>query len=410
MMNLKEKYADLIVCSGLNVQKDQIVVIRASVEMNEFVRLVAKASLEVGAKDVVVRYSDDAINRLRYQTGNRMPYDYEAQFFNETALKGACYLSLVGEDPDAMKGVDPKSLSNYSKALRGMTQPYRDKLDYLKSSWCVASVPTLSWAQKVYPDSKDPVSDLWDAVLKISRVNEKDAIENWNEHRASFEKRVNILNQLDIESVHYKNALGTDLVVELPEGYVFAGGGSFLENGLYYFPNIPTEEIFSAPKKTGVNGKLYSALPLAYNGAIVRDFWFEFKDGQVVDYDAKEGKEVLTSILDTDEGAKYLGEIALVPYGSPISALNTLFYETLIDENASCHFALGASYNECIEGGLKMSEEELLDHGMNQSFTHVDFMVGTSDLSIEATLKNGEKIFVFKDGKYTSEFDEYSLN
>ena len=409
-MNLKEKYADLIVRSGLNVQKDQIVVIRASVEMNEFVRLVAKACFEVGAKDVVVRYSDDAINRLRYQTGNRMPYDYEAQFFNETALKGACDLSLFGEDPDAMKCVDPKSLSNYSNALIGITQPYRDKLDYLQSSWCVASVPTLAWAQKVYPDSKDPVSDLWDAVLKISRVNEKDAIENWNEHRASFEKRVNILNQLDIESVHYKNALGTDLVVELPEGYVFAGGGSFLENGLYYFPNIPTEEIFSAPKKTGVNGKLYSALPLAYNGAIVKDFWFEFKDGQVVDYDAKEGKEVLTSILDTDEGAKYLGEIALVPYGSPISALNTLFYETLIDENASCHFALGASYNECIEGGLKMSEEELLDHGMNQSFTHVDFMVGTSDLSIEATLKNGEKIFVFKDGKYTSEFDEYSLN
>ena len=200
----------------------------------------------------------------------------------------------------------------------------------------------------------------------------------------------------------------TDIVV--PEGYVFAGGGSFLDNGNYYFPNIPTEEIFSAPKKTGVNGKLYSALPLAYNGAVVKDFWFEFKDGQVVDYDAKEGKEVLTSILETDEGAKYLGEIALVPYGSPISAMDTLFYETLIDENASCHFALGASYNECIENGLNMSEEELLEHGMNQSFAHVDFMVGTSDLSIEATLKNGEKIFIFKNGKYTTEFDGYTLN
>ena len=183
-----------------------------------------------------------------------------------------------------------------------------------------------------------------------------------------------------------------------------------MDNGNYYFPNIPTEEIFSAPKKTGVNGKLYSALPLAYNGAVVKDFWFEFKDGQVVDYDAKEGKEVLTSILETDEGSKYLGEIALVPYGSPISALDTLFYETLIDENASCHFALGASYNECIENGLNMSEEELLEHGMNQSFAHVDFMVGTSDLSIEAILKNGEKIFIFKDGKYTREFDGYTLN
>lgn len=409
-MNLKEKYADLIIRAGLNVQKDQIVVIRCSVEMSDFVKLVAKAAFNVGAKDVVVRYSDDEINRMRYQTQNRMPYDYEAEFLNETALKGACFLSLVGEDPDAMKGIDPSLLSKFSKELRLKTQPYRDKLDYLKSSWCVASVPTMAWAKKVYPNSKTPLSDLWDAVLQVSRVDEGNAIENWNRHRASFEKRVNILNQLNIQSVHYKNALGTDLIVELPDHYIFAGGGSFLENGNYYFPNIPTEEIFSAPKKDGVNGKLYSALPLAYNGAIVKDFWFEFKDGKVIDYDAKEGKDVLTSILDTDEGAQYLGEIALVPYGSPISALDTLFYETLIDENASCHFALGASYNECIKDGLKMSEEELVQHGMNQSYTHVDFMVGTSDLSIEATLKNGEKLFIFKDGKYTREFDEYSLN
>lgn len=409
-MNLKEKYADLIIRAGLNVQKDQIVVIRCSVEMSDFVKLVAKACFQVGAKDVVVRYSDDEINRMRYQTKNCMPYDYEAEFLNEMALKGACFLSLVGEDPDAMKGVDPSLLSNFAKELRLKTQPYRDKLDYLKSSWCVASVPTMAWAKKVYPNSKAPLDDLWDAVLKVSRVDEGNAIENWNKHRASFEKRVNILNQLDIQSVHYTNDLGTDLVVELPDHYIFAGGGSFLENGNYYFPNIPTEEIFSAPKKNGVNGKLYSALPLAYNGAIVKDFWFEFKDGKVIDYDAKEGKDVLTSILNTDEGARYLGEIALVPYGSPISALDTLFYETLIDENASCHFALGASYNECIKDGLKMSEEELLEHGMNQSYTHVDFMVGTSDLSIEASLKNGEKLFIFKDGKYTREFDEYSLN
>lgn len=273
-MNLKEKYADLIVRSGLNVQKGQIVVVRANVEMNEFVRLIVKSCFEVGAKDVIVRYSDDEINRMRYLSGNRMPYDYEALFHNETAEKGACYLSLVGEDPDGMKGVDPKLMSNFSKTLRGMTQPYRDKLDYMHAAWCVASVPTMAWAKKVYPESEDALSDLWNAVLKMSRVDEKDANENWNEHRASFDKRVHILNHLDIESVHYTNSLGTDLIVELPEGYIFAGGGSFLDNGNYYFPNIPTEEIFSAPKKTGVNGKLYSALPLAYNGAVVKDFWF----------------------------------------------------------------------------------------------------------------------------------------
>jgi aminopeptidase len=410
-MNLKEKYAKLIVEAGLNVQKDQIVVVRADdIEMVDFVRLVTLAAFNAGAKDVIVQYKDSVVNKYRYNSGNRTVYEYEALFLNETANKGACYLSLVGADPDAMKGIDPKLLSSYSKELRGKTTDYRNKLDYLESQWCVASVPTLAWAKKVYPDCEDALDKLWDAVLKVSRIDENDVIENWNIHRKSFEKRVNILNKLDIASVHYTNSLGTDLVVELPENYIFAGGGSYLKNGVYYFPNIPTEEIFSAPKKTGVNGKLYSAMPLSHNGSLVKDFWLEFKDGKVVNYDAKEGKSVLESIMDTDEGAKYLGEIALVPYGSPISSLHTLFYETLIDENASCHFALGASYNECIEGGLEMNEEELLEHGMNQSFAHVDFMVGTSDLKIEATLKNGQTLMIFEDGKFTLSFDELSFS
>ncbi len=409
-MTLLEKYADLIIRAGLNVQKGQIVVVRAHVEMKDFVRLVVKSGFENGAKDVIVQYSDDEVNKMRYDSKNRSVYDYEALFLNETARKGACFLSLVGENPDTMKDVDPQLLANYSKELRGCTDEYRKKLDYLESQWCVASVPTLAWAKKVYPNSNDPMKELWNAILKISRVNEMDAIENWDQHRASFEKRVNILNKLNIEKLHYKNSLGTDLVVELPENYIFAGGGSYLKNGVYYFPNIPTEEIFSAPKKTGVNGKLYSAMPLNHHGSIVEDFWFEFKDGRVVDYDAKSGKNVLESILNTDEGSKYLGEIALVPYGSPISSLHTLFYETLIDENASCHFALGASYNECILNGLEMTEEELLEHGMNQSFTHVDFMVGTKDLEIVATTKTGETIQIFENGQFTKSFDELSLN
>ena len=409
-MTLLEKYADLIIRAGLNVQKGQIIVVRAHVDMKDFVRLVVKSGFENGAKDVIVQYSDDEVNKIRYDSKNRVVYDFEALFLNETAKKGACFLSLVGENPDTMKDVDPQSIASFSKELRSRTDEYRKKLDYLESQWCVAAVPTLPWAKKVYPNSMDPMKDLWDAILKISRIDEKDAIENWNQHRASFEKRVNILNSLGIEKVHYKNSLGTDLSVELPENYIFAGGGSYLKNGVYYFPNIPTEEIFSAPKKTGVNGKLYSAMPLSYNGSIVEDFWFEFKDGKVIDYDAKSGKHVLESILNTDEGSKYLGEIALVPYGSPISSLHTLFYETLIDENASCHFALGASYNECILNGLEMNEDELLKCGMNQSFTHVDFMVGTCDLKISATLKSGKMIDIFDQGQFSKAFDELSLN
>jgi aminopeptidase len=210
---------------------------------------------------------------------------------------------------------------------------------------------------------------------------------------------------MHLKSVHYKNSLGTDLEVQLPEGYIFTGGGTPKKDGVYFFPNIPTEELFAAPYKTGVNGKLYAAMPLVYNGAIVEDFWFEFKDGKVVDFDAKKGKSVLESILNNDEGSRYLGEIALVPYGSPISAKQRLFYKTLIDENASCHFALGASYPETVENGLEMSEEERLAHGLNQSLTHVDFMVGTKDLSIIGKDAQGNNIVIFEDGKYTPEFD-----
>ena len=405
---LLEKYADLLVMSGLHVKPGQLVVVRAPIEAYELVRLVTKKAFKQGAKDVVVKYNDEEVTHEHYLHADPSCFEsvptYESAFYNETAKDGACYLSLIGEDPDLMKDVDPKRMSSYQAQLKNATQFYRNALDTMESQWCIAAVSTKKWAKKIY-NTQDAKERLWEDIFKVSRVDEQDPNENWEKHRLSFEHKVKILNDLKISSLHYTNALGTDLTVELPEGYVFCGGGSYLKDGTYYFANIPTEEIFSMPLKNGVNGKLFSSMPLSHHGALVEDFWFTFKDGKVVDYDAKNGRDVLTSILETDEGSKYLGEVALVPYGSPISLMNQQFFNTLIDENASCHFALGQSYNECIEGGLEMDKDQLLEKGANQSLSHVDFMVGTQDLSITALTHDGKEVPIFEQGRFSSLFD-----
>lgn len=409
METLLKEYAELLVKKGLNVQKGQLVVVRAPIESYPFVRFVSKAAYLAGAKDVIVRYEDEHISHMHYLYADPACFssvmDWMAQFYNETAKEGACYLSLVGDDPDLMKDVKSERMASASKSLRQKTQYYRNLLDTMKLQWCVAAVATEAWAKKVYPQREDAIICLWKDILSISRIEEGKSIENWDRHLASFEKRVKQLNEMKIHSLHYKNSHGTDLVVELPDGYIFAGGKSTLVNGVDYVPNIPTEEIFSMPKKTGVNGRLASTMPLSHNGALVEDFWFVFENGKIIDYDARVGKDVLDSIFETDEGAMYLGEVALVPFDSPISSMNTIYYETLFDENASCHFALGQSYNECIENGLDLSNDQLEKLGANQSFVHVDFMVGSSDLSIEAKTKDDRTVTIFENGRYTAMFD-----
>lgn len=405
------KYAKLLVQSGLNVKKNQTVVIRCPIEAVELVRLIVKECYRNGAYDVIVKYNDEVVTHERYLNANENVFneveDYEAAFYNDTAKKGACYLSLVGEDPDLMKDVDPSRMMNFQKSMRQKTRFYRDKLDFMECQWCVASVATKDWAKKVYPELEESaaVNSLWEAIFKVSRVDENDPNENWSEHKKSFENRVNKLNSMDIDYFHYTNSLGTDLTVKMPKGYVFCGGGSYLKDGTYYFANIPTEEVFSTPHRLGVNGRLVASMPLVHHGNLIEDFWFEFKDGKIIDFDAKKGKDVLESILDADEGSRYLGEIALVPYGSPISVMDTLFYETLIDENASCHFALGQSYAECLEDALSQDEETQKERGANQSLVHVDFMVGTKDLCIDAYTHENKKVSIFSNGKFSSEFD-----
>lgn len=409
-MNEKKlkQYAKLIVEEGLNVQAGQPVLIRANIEMFPLVREITKAAYERKAKDVIVKYRDEVVEHEHNLQADPSCFEtipsYESDFYNQLAQENGSFLTLVGDDPDLMKDVDPKKIVQRQVKLNQATKTYRDRLEHMQNAWCVAAAPTRKWAQKIFPElnEQEAVESLWEAIFKASRVEETGSIENWKEHQNSFEKRVEWLNGLDLRSLHYTNSLGTDLVVELPEHYVFDGGGSNLldKEHTSYSPNIPTEEVFSAPYKYGVNGKVYGSLPLVYNGNKIEDFYFVFKNGKVVDFKAKEGKEVLKEILSVDEGASYLGEVALVPKSSPIFQMHTLFYNTLFDENAASHFALGNAYLECVENGLFLSEKALEEAGLNASKIHVDFMVGTEDLTIVGKCKDGKEILLFKEGQW----------
>lgn len=414
-MNEKKlkQYAKLIIEKGLNVHNGQLVVVRANLEAYPLVRLISKEAYKKGAKDVIVKYQDEQIEHDHLLYADPSCFENvllsESLFYDETAQAGACYLTLTGNDPDLMRDADPKRITMYRKSFNRASKEYRKQIDQMKVSWCIAAAPTASWAQKVFPtlSKEEAIDALWDSIFQACRVDEEYTLENWQNHLDAFQDHVTWLNGLSIQSLWYKNKAGTDLEVRLPENYRFVGGDSKLqvEGTPSYSPNIPTEEIFSVPFKYGVNGRLVATLPLVYQGNRIEDFWFEFKDGKVVDYDAKVGKGVLESILETDEGAKYLGEVALVPADSPIAKMRRLFYNTLFDENASCHFALGKAYLECVENGLEMDEEAQEQAGLNVSSTHVDFMVGSDDLSIIARCLDGKEVPIFQDGCWVSRID-----
>lgn len=408
-MSFKEKlskYAKLIVKAGLNVQKDQIVVIDAPVESVELVRLVTKEAYESGAKEVVVKYNDAVVSRYKYEYVEKENFEnvptWFSEFRNSYAAQNAAFLTICSDDPEGFKGIDPAKMALWSKNVSIACKPFYDSLDLGVNTWCIVASSSLKWANKVYPDMSDDeaIESLWNAIFKAAKVDNEDPIAAWQEHRKGFERRVNYLNSLNLKELHYTNSLGTDLTVVLNKDYLFAGGGSFTTNDVYFFANMPTEEIFTSPYYKGTNGVVYSSLPLNYNGNIIDEFKLVFKDGKIIDYDAKIGKDVLKEMISIDEGSQYLGEIALVPYDSPISNMKTLFYNTLFDENASCHLAIGKGFSECIKDGLKMTKEELLNHGVNDSLTHVDFMIGTSDLNIVGKNENDENIVIFENGNF----------
>lgn len=403
---LKE-YARLLVEVGLNVQKGQTLIISSPVECAAFARLCASAAYDVGCREVVMSWNDDALTRERCLRADDAVFDevpeWRKHFFNDYAAEGAAYLAISARDPEAMKGVDPDRLKRSQMASYTALDPFYTAQMNNSLAWCVGSIPIPSWAKKVFPGTAEDeaVRKLWDAIFQTVRVTgDGKAVERWNEHLKTLETRKNKLNELRFKSLRYTNSLGTDLTIELPEGHLWAAGSADTPKGQTFVANMPTEEIFTAPLKTGVNGVVYAALPLVVNGNIVDQFHFVVKDGKIVEARAETGEEFLKAAISVDENASYFGEVALVPYDSPISNQGILYYNTLFDENARCHLAFGRAYPECVRGGEEMSEEELAAHGLNQSAAHNDFMIGTADLSIVGVTHDGKEVPVFVNGNF----------
>lgn len=399
------KYAELAVKVGVNIQKGQSLYITASIDNPEFIRLLTKMAYEVGAKQVYVDWTDDVITRTRFELAPSESFEeypaWKVQEREQLADQGAAFMSVVSSSPDLLKGIDSSRISAFQKAAGTALTKYRQYIQSDKISWTVIAAPSKSWAAKAFPDvaKDDQVSALWDAIFKAVRADVDSPIEAWAKHDDLLHEKVDYLNDKNYKQLHY-TAPGTDLTIELPKGHLWCGAGSVNEKGASFMANMPTEEVFTVPLKTGVNGVVSSSKPLSYGGNIIDDFKITFEKGRIVKVEAAEGQEVLQRLVDTDEGAKYLGEVALVPHHSPISESGLLFYNTLFDENASNHLAIGSAYAFCLEGGKKMSSEELQEHGLNQSITHVDFMIGSDQMDIDGILEDGSKEAVFRGGNW----------
>ena len=400
------KYASLAVNIGVNIQKDNILVISSPIETAEFARLITEEAYKSGAKDVIVHYGDQKLTKIKLEnssleTISNIP-EWQAESYNYYARQEACFISISASDPDGLKGVPVEKIGASQKARTSALKEYFDNSMSNKCRWCVLSVPTLSWAKKVFPKVSDDeaMESLWDVIFKTVRVDTENPVNAWEKHNAYLEEKIKFMNNNNFKSVHLKSANGTDLNIELREGHIWAGGSERDVNGIPFNANMPTEEVFTLPKKTGVNGIVYSSKPLSYGGNLIDNFSITFKDGKAIDFTAETGYDVLKQMLESDEGAKYLGEVAFVPYNSPISNSKLIFFNTLFDENAACHLAFGRAYESCVKDADKYSEEELEKIGVNNSVIHVDFMIGTSDLEVTGINENGETIQIFSNGNW----------
>ena len=402
------QYARLVVGVGINVQKGQPVMVNCPVECAEFGRMLAKAAYEAGAKDVFMNWRDDVISREHWLNADDSVFDavpsWEVLMRNELAKEGVGVISVAASDPENLKGVDPERLKRWGMASGRDLKDFSRAMMANEMPWCVVSVPIPSWARKVFPGipEDEAMDKLWRAIFKTVRIEEGgDAVEAWRIHCANIEGKAKALTELDLAELHYKNSIGTDLTVRMPENHVWLAGGDYCKSGVKFVANMPTEEVFSAPLRTGVNGTLVASKPLVVNGNVVDGIRFRFEEGRIVEVHADSNEEALRTKVELDEGSHYLGEIALVPFDSPISNSGILFFNTLFDENASCHFAFGEAYPACIKGGDDLSLEELKAAGINaESDTHVDFMVGTSDLEITGITRSGRSVKIFENGNY----------
>ena len=400
-----KKYAKLIARVGLNVKKGQSVFIAAGLDQPEFVTMVVEECYKAGASEVFVEWSHQPVDKLssNYRTLESLStlkpwakakWEYKADNY-------ACRLFIESEDPDGMSGVDQAKMSAARRAIYPQVKPFRLKMEN-RHQWCIAAVPGKAWAKKVFPHLSESkaVEEMWKVILYTSRADGKNPIAAWKEHNADLDARCAYLNGLSLQFVEIKSGNGTDIKIELNEDGRFCGGNEKTLKGRYFNPNIPTEEVFTSPKAGSVEGIVYSTKPLSYMGELIENFSVRFENGKVVEVKAEKGEKLLQEMVSMDEGAGKLGEVALIPYQSPISQSGVLFYNTLFDENASCHLALGAGFNECLKGFEKYTDEECKKHGINESMIHVDFMIGAKDTSVVGVTREGKRVQIFADGNW----------
>lgn len=400
-----EKYAEVAIKIGINLQKNQNLVINASIEAKDLVRKIVKKAYDVGGKSVMVQWYDNEVTLIKYMNAPDEAFkefpEWKAKGYAEMAKEGTAFLTVSAPNPNLLENVAPEKVSTYRKTQAIAMQEFSRYTRSGKVSWSAIVVPTKAWAAKVFPelDEEEGISKLWENIFKITRMDHDDPVKAWNDHIDNLKTRLDYLKKKSYKKLHFKSD-GTDLTVDLPNTQVWIGGGMTTDNGVFCVPNIPTEEVFTAPIKTGVNGVIKSTKPLIYNSSLIENFTFTFENGKIVDFDAEKGYDVLKKMLEADEGASYLGEVALVPHDSPISNTNIVFYNTLFDENASSHLAVGSAYPSCIEGGGNMSKDELAENNINTSLIHVDFMIGSSELNVSGETYDGKLEPIFTDGNW----------
>lgn len=415
MTNYKEKlqqYAELLVKVGMNVQPKQPVFIRSSVETLELTHLIVEEAYHCGASDVRVVYSDPTLKRLKFENesvehfANHEIKSYDVEARMDYVKRGAANLALISEDPDLMDGIDSQKLQAFQQQNARAFKGYMESVQKNQFPWVVAAFPSKAWAKRVYPELsvEEAYIKFIDEVFDIVRIDGNDPVENWRQHIANLSVYAQKLQQKNYHALHYVSE-GTDLTVGLAKNHIWEDATSYVNGKEQAFiANIPTEEVFTAPDRNRVDGYVTNKLPLSYNGTIIDQFKLMFKDGKIIDFSAEKGEAVLKDLINTDEGSRRLGEVALVPDDSPISNRNTIFYNTLFDENAACHLAIGSAYAFNIQGGTEMTVEEKIASGLNDSNVHVDFMIGSSDLTIYGIFEDGSKELVFENGNWASTF------
>ncbi|WAH37218.1 aminopeptidase [Alicyclobacillus dauci] len=400
-----QKYARLIVRFGVAVSKGQTVHITAPIERVDIVRLVAAEAYDAGAKAVEIVWQDDDLTRIRYEHAQPQAFEsfpeWKKQKFDDLVAEGAAFITIYAPNPGLLEGIDGDKVAADNKLTSTALQDYRMAMQKGLVRRTMVSAPTAAWAKAVFPDKSvdDAIDALWQQIFQATRIDTADPLAAWTDHVGRIQDRLALLNDAQFKELRYR-APGTELTVELPQNHVWIGGGLNDPAGVFHMPNMPTEEVFTAPKRDGVHGTVRSTKPLNYNGSVIDNFSITFEHGRIVHFDAETGRDALARLIDTDEGSDYLGEVALVPDNSPISNSGITFKNTLFDENASCHLAIGMAYPFCIEGGVQMSPAELTQRGLNVSLVHEDFMVGSRELDIDGVRPSGEVVPLFRQGNW----------